>query len=172
MMAQYGWKSKPSPRRGFTVVEASREVARSPVVVAVRGSLQALRLFRSALDEAMTRSLDLIVLDYGVTTLRDELKDETRNVDPRERSAMRALWANPHVSVLRMNQTEVDLENTVSYCETVKASLLILGADQIGSTALAPSLTNRIFNGDFDVLVVTDHPTRDRMETEQLDHGG
>lgn len=145
------------------MVEASRQATRSPAVVAVHDSLQALRLFRSALDEAMTRSLDLVVLDFGVTPLQKELENETQEVDPRERSALRALWANPHVRVVDMKTEQVDLEKTVSYCETVTAALLILGADHIGSMSLNPSLADRVFNGDFDVLVVTDHPSLDRI---------
>lgn len=166
MLAQHGWKSSPSPRRGFTVVEASRELSSSPVVVAVHDSLQALRLFRSALDEAMSRTLDLIVLDYGATSLRDELRSEAGDVDDRERSAMRALWTNPHVRVVRVEPAESDLERTVSFCESIKASMLILGAAHVGSASIDAELSNRIFNGDFDVLVVTDHPTRDRLERE------
>lgn len=163
MLAPHGWKSRPSPRRGFTVVEASREVSASPVVVAVHDSLQALRLFRSALDEAMSRSLHLIVLDYGTTPLRDELRAVPGDADERETKAMRALWGNPHVSVIRAEPVDSDIEKTVSFCESAQASMLILGADHIGSAAIDLELSNRIFNADFDVLVVTDHPRRDRL---------
>lgn len=171
MLAQHGWKSKPSPRRGFTVVEASRELAESPVVVAVHDPARALRLFRSALDEAMSRSRDLVVLDYGSTSLRDELGDESKDVDPRERSAMRALWTNPHVNVVRVEPVEANLEKSVSYCESIKASLLIVGADHIGSAAIEAKLADRIFNGDFDLLVVTDHPSEDRSAREPEPEG-
>lgn len=170
MLAQHGWKSKPSPRRGFTVVEASRELKESPVVVAVHDSTQALRLFRSALDEAMSRSADLVVLDYGSTSLKDELSDDSTEVDSTERSAMRALWTNPHVRVVRVEPVEADLEKTVSYCESVKASLLIIGADQISATGLN-AVTDRVFNADFDVLVITDHPTEDRVLRYSGDDG-
>lgn len=166
MVTQHGWKSKPSPRRGFTLVEASRELKESPVVVAVHDSVQALRLFRSALDEAMSRSRDLIVLDYGSTSLRDELRDESKKVDPRERSAMRALWTNPHVRVVRVEPAEAGLEKAVTYCEAVEASLLIIGAEHMSTTGINAALADRIFNGDFDVLVVTDHPTADRLVDE------
>lgn len=159
MLTQHGWKSKPSPRRGFTIVEASREPAESPVVVALHDSSQALRLFRSALDESMSRSRDLVVLDYGTTPLRHELSDETKGVDPRERSAMRALSTNPHVKVVRVEPYQASLERTVSHCEDIKSSLLIIGADHLGSSAIDADLARRIFTGDFDVLVVTDHPT-------------
>lgn len=170
MLAQHGWKSKPSPRRGFTVVEASRELKESPVVVAVHDSTQALRLFRSALDEAMSRSADLVVLDYGSTSLKDELSDDSTEVDSTERSAMRALWANPHVRVVRVEPVEADLEKTVSYCESVRASLLIIGADQISATGLN-AVPDRVFNADFDVLVITDHPTEDRVLRDSGDDG-
>lgn len=172
MLAQHGWKSKPSPRRGFTVVEASRDVATCPVVVVLHDSNHALRLFRSALDEAMTRSRHLVVLDCGNPSLRDQLNDEEREVDPREQSALRALWTNPHVSVVRMEPVEADLTKTISYCETVKASLLILAAEHIGGTALGPDLSNRIFNGDFDLLVVTEHPEPDPLATHPSGQSG
>ena len=171
MLAQHGWKSKPSPRRGFTVVEASRELAESPIVVAVHHPARALRLFRSALDEAMSRSRDLVVLDYGSTSLRDQLGDESKDVDPRERSAMRALWTNPHVKVVRVEPVEANLEMSVSYCESNKASLLIIGADHIGSATIEGMLADRIFNGDFDLLVVTDHPSEDRSAREPEPEG-
>jgi hypothetical protein len=169
MLAQHGWKSRPSPRRGFTVVEAARELKETPVVAAVHDSAQALRLFRSALDEAMSRSCDLVVLDYGSTSLRDELKGDASQVDPSETSAMRALWTNPHVHVVRVEPADADLEKTVSYCESVKASLLIIGADHISAPGIEADLANRIFNGDFDVLVITDHPTEDRLLRESGD---
>jgi hypothetical protein len=164
MLAQHGWKSKPSPRRGFTVVEASRELKESPVVVAVHDSTHGLRLLRSALDEAMGRSCDLDVLDYGATSLRDELGDDSEEIDRGERSALRALWTSPHVRVIRIEPTAADLENTISYCETVKASLLIIAADQIST--IRPDLSDRVFNAAFDVLVVTDHSTADRPVDE------
>lgn len=164
MLAQHGWKSNPSPRRGFTVVEASRERKGSLVVVAVHDSTHGLRLFRSALDEAMGRSCDLVVLDYGVTSLRDELGDDSGEIDPGERSALRALWTSPHVRVIRIEPTAADLENTISYCETVEASLLIIAADQIST--ISPDLSDRVFKGAFDVLVITDHPAADRPVDE------
>jgi hypothetical protein len=170
MLAQGGWKSKPSPRRGFTVVEASRDPRELPVVAAVHDSARALRLFRSALDEAMSRSSDLVVLDYGVRSLRDELEGGSKEVDPRETSALRALWTNPHVHVLRIESAEANLEGTVSYCESVGASLLIIAADHINATDLDARLTQRIFNGDFDVLVITDHSGGDR-KLRDSDHG-
>lgn len=166
MLAQHGWKSKTSPRRGFTVVEASRELKESPVVAAVHDSSQALRLFRSALDEAMSRSADLLVLDYGGRSLRDELNVDSKKVDPTETRAMRALWTNPHVHVVRVEPADADLNKTVSYCESVGASLLIIGADHISATDLNAGLAHRIFRGDFDVLVVTDHPKEDRLFRE------
>jgi hypothetical protein len=160
-MAQNGWKARPSPRRGFTVVEASRELAEAPVVTAVHDSAQGVHLFRTALDEAISRSTDLVVLDYGATSLRDELEDESTEVDPRARSDMRALWANPHVQVVRVEPVEASLERTVAYCESIKASLLIIGAAHMSEGPPEMELANRIFHGDFDVLVVTDHPRED-----------
>lgn len=162
MLAPHGWKSNPSPRRGFTVVEASREVSTSPVVVAVRDSTHALRLFRTALDEAMTRAHDLVVLDYGTTSLRDALQGESADVNERERRAMRALWTNQHVNVLRQEPLEWDLGRTVSYCESVNASLIVVGADEFGSASIDPDLANRLFNAEFDVLVVTGHSPKEQ----------
>lgn len=156
MLAQHGWKSRPTPRRGFTVVEAMRVENTSPVVVAVHDTLHAIRLFRTAAEEAMSRCRHLVVLDYGETSLREQLDDETIDIHPRERKTMRTLLSNPHVRVIRANPLEADIEKTVAYCESVEASLLVVGADHIGAEDVTPSLPGRIFNADFDVLVLAD----------------
>lgn len=156
MLAPHGWKSKPTPRRGFTVVEAMRVENTSPVVVAVHDSLQAVHLFRAAADEAMGRCRHLVILDYGETSLQEKLTDETNDIDPRERRTLRALLSNPHVRVIRGKPAEAGIEKTVKYCESVTASLLVIGADHIGEEDITPSLSGRIFNADFDVLVLAD----------------
>lgn len=156
MVAQHGWKSKPSPRRGFTVVEASRVPTGSPIVLAVHDSVRAVRLFRMAIDEAMGRHRNLVVLDYGATSLHDAIEDEASDIDPRERRVLRSLLANQHVRVIRVETPEPNLEATVAYCESTQACLLILGADHIGSSRIDPGLADRIFKGHFDVLVLTD----------------
>ena len=157
MLAHHGWKAKPSPRRGFTMVEASRELAESPVVVAVHDPLHGIRLFRSALDEAMGRARDLLVLDYGATPLRNQLDRE--DVDPREQSALRALWSNPHVRVVRVDPGKANIATTIAFCESLRASLLILAADHIDPATLDPGLIRRVFDGAFDVLVLAESPT-------------
>lgn len=165
MLVQHGWKSKPTPRRGFTVVEAMRVDNTSPVVVAIHDSLQAVHLFRAAADEAMGRCRTLVVLDYGETTLQEELADETNDINPRERRSLRRLLSNQHVHVIRGKPVEAGIENTVAYCESVKASLLVIGADHIGEEDLTSSPPGRIFNADFDVLVLAD-PGRSRHSLE------
>jgi len=170
MLAPHGWKSKPTPRRGFTIVEAMRLESTSPVVVVLHDSLQAVDLFHAAADEAMGRCRNLMVLDYGETSLPEELADETNDIDPRERRTLRTLLSNPHVRVIRGNPTDADIEKTVAYCESVKASLLVIGADHIGEDDIAPSLPGRIFNADFDVLVLAD-PGRSRHQLE-VSHAG
>ena len=156
MLAQHGWKSKPTPRRGFTVVEARRAHATSPVVVAVHDSLQAIHLFRAAADEAMGRCRHLVVLDYGKTSLQEKLSHETHDIDPRERRTLRTLLSNPHVHVIRADPVEHDIERTVEHCESMKACLLVIGADHIGEHDITPLLAGRIFQADFDVLVLAD----------------
>lgn len=156
MLGQHGWKSKPTPRRGFTVVEARRVGPASPVVAAVHDSLQGVHLFRAAADEAMSRCRHLVVLDYGERALHEELADETNDLDPRERKTLRTLLSNPHVRVIRTDPTKSDIERTVEYCESVEASLLVIGADHIGAEDLTPSLSGRIFKADLDVLVLAD----------------
>lgn len=153
---QHGWKSSPSPRRGFTVVEASRDETSSPVVAAVHDSLQAVRLFRTAAEEAMTRGRHLVVLDYGDSSLHDSLDDPANEVDARERSALRTLLSNPHVRVVRIEPVVTDLERTIAYCESVRACMLVLGADHMGSHELDATLASRIFDAEFDVLVLAD----------------
>lgn len=160
MLAQHGWKTTPSPRRGFTVVEASRSVAQSPVVVVLHSSDHALALFRSALDESMTRLRPLVVLDCGDIPLRDQLASgRTDEIDPHEQAALRGLSANPHVSVVRTEPVDAELAAIVSYCETVEASLLIVAGDHIAVSTLDSRLSGRLFNADFDLLVVTDPQT-------------
>lgn len=162
MLTQHGWKSEPSPRRGFTMVEATRDVSSPPVVVAIHDSPHALRLFRSAVDEAMSRSLELIVLDSGATPLHDKIGDDEL-LDERERSTLRTLSANSHVHVVREEPMDPDLGRTISYCESISATMLVVSADDLGSADVD---TERIFNGDFDVLVITEHSARDRTDRE------
>lgn len=163
MLTQHGWKSEPSPRRGFTMVEASHAGSTPPVVVAIHDSPHALRLFRSAVDEAMSRSLELIVLDYGTTPLHDKIGDDAELLDERERSTLRTLWANSHVHVVREEPMDQDLGRTIAYCESISATMLVLSADDLGSAVVD---TERIFNGDFDVLVIAEHTARDRTDRE------
>ncbi len=164
MLAYHGWKSKPTPRRGFTVVEARRVETTPPVVVAVHDSLQAIHLFRAAADEAMGRCRHLVVLDYGRTSLEEELADETNDIDPRERRSLKTLLSNSHVRVIRTDPVETDIERTVEYCESVKACLLVIGADHLGAEDNTPSLPGKIFNADFDVLVLTDPRARAALD--------
>lgn len=171
MMAYSGWKEGPAPRPGFTLVEAKHEQAESPVVVAVHDSTQAIRLFRAGLDEAMSRSSVLVVLDYGTPSLREQLEDRSQNGESRERSHMRALWANSHVRMEQVEPETGDLESTVSYCEAIRASLLIVGADHISGDTLDSGLADRIFNGDFDVLMVSEHPNENRLSRDPSDEG-
>jgi len=161
MLTQHGWKSEPSPRRGFTMVDATRDVSSPPVVVAIHDSPHALRLFRSAVDEAMSRSLELMVLDYGTTPLYDKIDNDAEMLDERERSTLRTLSANSHVHVVRETPMVPDLGKTISYCESMSATMLVLSADDLGSADVD---TERIFNGDFDVLVIAEHSARDRSD--------
>lgn len=156
VVRQHGWKSSPSPRRGFTIVAASRDETSSPVVVAVHDALQAVRLFRTAAEEAMTRCRHLLVLDYGDSSLHEALDNPYGDIDARERSTLRTLLSNPHVRVVRIEPVESDLERTIAYCESVRACMLVLGADHIGSHQLDASLASRIFDAEFDVLVLAD----------------
>lgn len=152
MLPQHGWHPTPSPRRGFTLVESLRERSAPPVVVAITETPHALRLFRTAVDEAIGRSLDLLVLDSGATPLSDRMRSGA--VDDRERATLRSLWSNPHVRVIRDDPVDPDLERVLVFCETAGAVLLVLGADHIASSVVD---LDRIFNCDFDVLVVTGH---------------
>ncbi len=156
MPPRHGWKLGPSPRRGFTVLEASRDLSTAPVVVALHDSMHSLLLFRSGVDEAMGKACNLVVLDFGELPLREQLRATS---GPRhEIDALRALCANPHVRVIRRDPGESSLERVVSFCESVGASLLILGADYASSSTLDNALTTRLFRGLFDVLVITDPP--------------
>lgn len=157
MLPQHGWRPTPSPRRGFTIIESLREGSVPPVVVAITESPYALRLFRTAVDEAIGRSLDLLVLDSGPVPLSDRMRPGAG--DEREMATLRSLWSNPHVRVIRDDPIDPDLERVLVFCETAGAALLVLGADHIASSVVD---LDRIFNCDFDVLVVTGHTSETR----------
>lgn len=149
------------------MVDASRDVALSPVVVAVPDMPQATRLFRLALDEAMTRTRELVVLDHGTIPLRDAMEGEPPGIGSREQAVLRALSSNPHVRLIRTEPVApVDIGHVVRYCETIRASLLVLAAEQIDVAALDAALSQRLFGADFDLLVVTDHPAAERARTD------
>jgi len=153
VLARHGWKQKPTPRRGFTVVEATRESTVAPVVVALHDSTQAVHLFRSAVEESMGRLCDLVVLDFGQSPLRDQF---VRTSSPtRDLNALRAFCAHPHVRLIRQDPADASVEGTVSYCESIGACLLILGADFASSAAMDTALAARLFRGAFDLLIVT-----------------
>jgi hypothetical protein len=156
MLAPHGWKSRPSPRRGFTVLQARLENS-PPVVLALHDSVQAVALFRSAIEEAMGRSRRLVVIDYGAVPLHDLLWDASDDPDPRDGQALRALWANPNVQVARAENIEAGISEAVAYCESHEASLLVVAAEVLASLISDLDLGPKIFNADFDLLVVTDH---------------
>ena len=172
MLTPHGWKSRLSPRRGFTVLQARLELS-PPVVLALHSSVQPLGLFRSAVEEAKGRCRRLVVLDYGAVPLHDLLWDDSADIDPRERKALRAVWANPNVRVIRADNLDSGIIEAVSYCEAHEASLLIVAAEVLGSLASDQALRPRIFNADFDLLVLTepgDKPSRHLAE--RVENGG
>lgn len=154
MLARHGWKLRPSPRRGFTVLEASRDIATAPVVVALHDSDHALELFRSGIHESMGRACDLVVLDFAELPLREQLQATLHPLA--EMNALRACCSNPHVRVIR-EEMDTSLERVIAYCESSGASLLILSADYASASADDPALTRRLFRGWFDVLMITEH---------------
>lgn len=154
MLARHGWKRNPTPRRGFTVVEASREAVGAPVVVALHDADRAVHLFRSAVEESMGRLCDLVVLDFGENSLREQLV--STSAPTRELNELRAFCANPHVRLIRQHPADASVERTVSYCESIGACLLILGADFASSAAMDTALAGRLFRGAFDLLIVTE----------------
>ncbi|MGH3650487.1 MAG: hypothetical protein ACRDU9_07220 [Acidimicrobiia bacterium] len=157
MLARNGWRSQPSPRRGFTVVEAAHDFSHGPVVVVIDDSPHTFDLFLSAADEAMARSRDLIVLDLGSVSLSDRIADEMSETDSREDSAIRAVLANPHVKVVRVKPANVPLGSVLRYCERLAPSLLVLSALQLDVDTLDAALVHRIFSSGFDVLIMTGH---------------
>lgn len=158
MLTQHGWKPNPSPRRGFTFVEFLREAVARPIVVVIPETPNAFRLFRTAVDEAIGRSLDLIVLDCGHVPLSDRMR---AGDDQREMATLRSLWSNPHVRVVRDDAS--DLERVLAFCESAGAVLLVLGADHIAASVVD---LDRIFNCDFDVLVVTGHQSETHIPAQ------
>lgn len=124
-------------------------------MVAIDDSTRAMKLFRSALDEAMSRSIPLVVLDCGEVSLHDQLWGS--DLDSPEHLALKSLWTNPHVRVIRPEDFESTIEATVSYCQSNEATLLVLSAEHLASAAADKALGERLFSGEFDLLVVTDH---------------
>lgn len=154
MLASYGWKSRVSERRGFTAVKANQE-SRPPVVVALHDSGRGMQLFRSALDEAMSRSIRLVVLDCGAVSLHDQLWGS--DFDSQEHQDLKSLWTNPHVSVIRAEDFESATEATVAYCRSNEVTLLVVAADLLADAAMDKTSSARLLRGKFDLLVVTDH---------------
>lgn len=102
----------------------------------------------------MGRLCDLVVLDFGQYPLREQLV--TTSAPTRELNELRAFCANPHVRVIRQHPADASVERTVSYCESIGACLLILGADFASSAAMDIALAGRLFRGAFDLLIVTE----------------
>lgn len=165
MLSRHGWKLRPSPRRGFTVLEASRDIATAPVVVAIHDSDHALQLFRSGIHESMGRACDLVVLDFAEPSLREQLQAASQPLS--EINALRAFCSNPHVRVIREEKT--GLERVIAYCESAGASLLILSADYASSSADDSAVSRRLFRGWFDVLMITDPPAGDSVSESKSD---
>ena len=166
MLTPHGWKSRLSPRRGFTVLQARLENS-PPVVLALHDSVQAAALFRSAIEEAMGRCRRLVVVDYGTVPLHDLLWDASDDLDPREAQALRAVWANPNVRVVRAENLDAGISEAVAFCESHEASLLIVAAEVLASLVNDRDLGPKIFKADFDLLVVTD--PRQLSVSEPLD---
>lgn len=137
------------------MLEASRDSATAPVVVALHDSDHALQLFRSGVYESMGRACDLVVLDFAELSLREQLQAASQPLS--EINALRAFCSNPHVRVIRQ-ELGTGLERVIAYCESAGASLLILSAEYASSSADDPALTRRLFRGWFDVLMITDPP--------------
>lgn len=147
-----GWRSGLSPRRGFTAIQARRE-SDPPVVLALDAAHRSLRLFGSALAEAMGRSVALVVLDYGETSLQDLLNSPATTPENRH---LRALATSPHVDLRRVDDLGSAIHATISYCEQHPVSLLVVSADLLGRATADPELGRRVLEGHFDLLVVTD----------------
>jgi len=114
-----------------------------------------MHLLRSALDEAMSRGIRLVVLDCGAVSLHDRLWDSDFN--SQDHRTLKGLWINPHVSVIRVEEFESSIEATISYCESHEATLLVVSADLLAAAATDENLSPSLFSGEFDLLVVTDH---------------
>jgi hypothetical protein len=136
------------------VVAADRETTQSPVVLAIDEPERGASLLRSALDEAMGRTCELVVLDYGENGLQGWLRDRAEAGD-REISGLHTLVCNPHVKIVPVEHETDTLEHAVAYCESVQAGLLVIGAEQLPLTN-EPGLSDRVFSGEFDVLVVAE----------------
>jgi hypothetical protein len=136
------------------VVAADRETTQSPVVLAIDEPERGSSLLRSALDEAMGRSCELVVLDCGESGLQDWLRDRAEAGD-REISGLHTSVCNPHVKIVPVEPETDALEHAVSYSESVQAGLLVIGTEQLPPT-IERGLSDRIFAGEFDVLVVAE----------------
>lgn len=138
------------------MVAADHETIQSPVVLATLEPERGSWLFRSAVEEAMGRSCELVVLDYGETGLQGWLRERAETGD-RDNAGLHTLACNPHVKIIPVGLEIDTLEHTVTYCESVQAGLLVIGAEQLPPT-IDRGLSDRVFGGEFDVLVVADKP--------------
>ena len=136
------------------MVAADRETTQSPVVLGIDEPERGSWLLRPALDEAMGRSCELVVLDFAEIGLQGWLRARAETGD-REVAALHTLASNPHVKIIPLELEADMLEHTVTYCESVRAGLLVIGAEQL-APSIDRGLSKRIFAGEFDVLVVAD----------------
>jgi hypothetical protein len=139
MVTLAGWRSAPTPRRGFTVVAASHEEVAAAVVVPLTNPGVAPRLVHAALDEARVRICEVVVLEF---------------VDTNDDEGLRSIMATSRVNLVSVDTVDSPLEHTVGYCESIEAGLLVIHAESIPD--LDPKLARRVFRGTFDVLVVAD----------------
>jgi hypothetical protein len=148
------------------VVAADHEATQSPVVVAISEPSRGSWLLRSALDEAMGRSCELVVLDHSEVGLQGWLRDQADAGD-RDIAGLASMSVNPHVNIIPVGPENDAIEQTVTYCETVQAGLLVMGAEQLPPT-IDRRLSARIFSGGFDVLVVADESSSPiaRLQTD------
>lgn len=109
-------------RRGFTQSLTEESRAAHPVVVGITGSEMSALALRRAADEAAHRSVHLHVITGGPI---EETLEPT--IDVREMHTISSILANPHVTVSIVHTATP--EDLLSYCETVSASLLVVGCD-------------------------------------------
>ncbi len=150
--------NRPSPRPGFTHVADFQARRRGPVVAVLSDSRGSLVALRRAAEEAAMLSVRLEVVDACSSgRFKQRLLGEPENFDARDRAVALSILRNPNVAITQMNVS--NFAEVVDMCQTLGASLLVMGAHCLGEPTVAAELAGSAaadIDMPCDVLIVSE----------------